>query len=451
MSTSRITLDSFPDEILEQILGKALQNNIEPDDGDPPPVTSVLRVCRRWLTVGLPLVWTDVVLTSGALVKFVEGPGSNHENLRKIRSLTLITTKSEAMLPLHNDTHSHAHSRELFLPKGSDLYGQSLNELRMLLPFFTNLVCFSLYMNLPGAMELELKPSDFSGLIEDLPATVRSFELDTGKRGFMQDHTRQHHFCESIGRRLHSLEHVRLAVTGLCDAILPAECPQQSRLRELVINFSKPRSSTLLCQCESIIFVGGMRYMKPRPIDKLLSSLVELSKQGSLSQLLVLEMFNRDRRWNNDYVILKYDVLTNTTTTCPLLFLDDHPNASDRPLAFELRMPGTIGVDDEGVPQGSPAQTYTDERHFWKSDQYIGEVVEGETWIQTQGGPRFPKDCQLATDRGSVDPFATQKWTLQRLHEAGVTEEIVTIWKEESRAGRFLHRSEVRNGLSNDL
>jgi hypothetical protein len=135
-----------------------------------------------------------------------------------------------------------------------------LNELRQLFPFFINLVCFSLYMKLRGGVVLELKPSDFSNLIEDHSATVRSSELDTDGRGFMQERTRRHHFCESIARRLHSLEHVRLAVTGLCDAILPAKRPKQSRLRRLVINFSNhvsPWSNDYLCQCQPVIFSGG--------------------------------------------------------------------------------------------------------------------------------------------------------------------------------------------------
>jgi hypothetical protein len=125
MSSTRTTLDFFPDEIFKQISSKALQKNIESDDDLP--ATSVLRVCRKWLEIGLPLFWTDVVLSPFAFIKFIEAPGSSPKNLRKIRSLTLITTKSKAMLPLPNDRDRHAPSLEAFLLISSDFYAQLLN------------------------------------------------------------------------------------------------------------------------------------------------------------------------------------------------------------------------------------------------------------------------------------------------------------------------------------
>jgi hypothetical protein len=316
------------------------------------------------------------------------------------------------------------------------------------LPSFTGLMCFSLY-NRPHPTRFCrpcLDPSALIGIVDSLPRSLRCLELYSFGGDELAGSTPQHHLCEAVSKSLHRLEHVRLGLTLLCPAILPLHVPIVSRLRTFDINLHSPSFQIVGPPCCSGPHgdrVAESPYGRPNNIDLLLPALTQLSKQGALSRFQVLQS-RPSMMTEVGSSINKHDILAQTTTVCPFMHIYSHSNSSF--YVIELRLPGSPLSDKHGDHNGearSLPQRESDQSRLWRRGCYVFASVEGDTWVQTAHGSRFPRESRLRAGFETFDEWAEHRLTRSQLHELGVTIDDIPLWKAEAKAKRSLGLASV--------
>jgi hypothetical protein len=295
-----------------------------------------------------------------------------------------------------------------------------------------------------------LDPSALIGVVNNLPRSLRCLELDSFGGDRMAESTPEHHLCEAVSKRLHNLEHVRLGLSLLCPAILPLHVPTVSRLRTFDIHLHSPCFHIVgppCCSGPHGDCVAEFPYGRPDKIDLLLPALTQLLKQGALSRLQVLE--SRPSMMKEvGSSIDKHDILADTTSICPFMYIYSHSNSSF--YVIELRLPGSPLLDEPGnhkdearsLPRRGP-----DESHLWEGTEYVFASVEGDTWVKTAHGSRFPRESRLRDGFETFDEWAEDRLTRSQLHELGVTIDDIPLWKAEAKANRSLRLASVTSEL----
>ena len=175
-------------------------------------LVSVLQVCKRWLDVGVRIIWTDIVLRSPrAVQKLASSPISNNHLITRSLTINLepVTAAQRPRVSSSEDTYieGFTHINQHGSKETRSLW-ESLDALIPKLSAFHNLQSLSLFIR-PAlyhepACGFWLRARDVCGIIEHFPDSVQHLELDT--HGYEEQRKEPHdqHACLQLARRLPS-------------------------------------------------------------------------------------------------------------------------------------------------------------------------------------------------------------------------------------------------------
>jgi hypothetical protein len=161
--------------------------------------TATLRVCQGWSRIGLPILWTDVVLSNTRLVNFTSPV--TPQNAALIWSLTLQSvTVRNRQAPFE------------FITDATRAHCLDLEVLAETLPLLQNLKTFSLLCgHYNGRNRLYLPRHVMCSIFQKLPSSVEELQVDT-RRSEMESE----HVCGFIGQLLPRMTSVELCLRTFC-------------------------------------------------------------------------------------------------------------------------------------------------------------------------------------------------------------------------------------------
>lgn len=455
------SLGGIPGEVLEIVIRYCFQGSFPHSRYG---IVHVLCVCREWFAVGLKVIWTNVVFRNSTLTGFTSIPPNGDFHL--VRSCTLLITPVEAQELARNADGSRKPRLEArpivdrIVNNGSEATKRLWAELRALprIPGqMTSLTCFSLkvqdYQNRHGPKGFWLRASDLFDILASVPGSVKNLELDTRCYDKHTSELGSQHICSLIANRLSRLEVVRLRLSRFCDQLVTPSWTGQCNLKAVDINLVGPYhwSQNKLCGSESDKpreLHPALLGLHPAPIVR--KAVVKALRSIPIVSLERLQVIDAEYSGQSgeSMMVCKRDILRNETISCP------YENVKDRGRGYwELRLPCPELVLDGTVIDATNDDTEDDSRmvrsaswvgHTW----HLDDPVEGQTWVQTTEGPRFPTQYAYSPAGRQhdyiEDEMRTQEDLLGMFSKA---EEAPDLWKREAASGRQLFQARITNGV----
>jgi hypothetical protein len=262
---------SLPDDIIIAITTQLKRTS--PTNGD---LFSVLLVSKQWYQTTIPILYGNIALTGSTVGKFGNCFNAAKYNFH-IRSLTL-----------HIEADNETESTYVMVPDANTEPEIPLQErivrIVKLLPGMQRLSSFSLtlereeYRRVHRAVIVEL--------IQELPETVTSLEIDT--RGLDQREPHQNtHVCDALRKVFPRMQHLRIRLASMCCAmfgtspdsqpvtkiqqpLLPTdwEPTAMPNLKSLIVSCSLPNGQLSQC-CSKFAWRAEMVYPNQVALESL--------------------------------------------------------------------------------------------------------------------------------------------------------------------------------------
>lgn len=383
------SISKLPTELLSRIL--TLVHN----DSNSGVFLACLLCCRYWNDVALPILYRDVFLYNATINLFTAA--LTHHNAASIRLLTICINPIR-LQPGHLWPRPTYNSAGRSVPEightedpGLTRIWQDIQKLGPCLKELTSLTTFSLRFMWSGDDEIasfRVKRIDLYNILQAIPASCRSLELDTRRYDRYEYHL-DGHVCEGIRNLIPQLQHLRLRSYILCPTIFgegsirnegrdlrQADVFRQlSNLQTVLINttLEPSASTTVLCRSYS------SEPQHPRPLAHHVMS-------TSARRLLELGAFP---------AIQKFGIIGNETSkhrmTPGWRAIFDYNDIISNDAYVQLVQPLGRGL------KGYLLRPHNGEVIFG-SYPAIEDVAEGVSWLETTNGSRFPSSFALTPD-----------------------------------------------------
>lgn len=400
---------------------------------------SFARCCKAWYPLAQAVLYRDVVLLDRQFPKFAQCPRAGNA---EIRSLTL-RLESVPRNPFKPEYAMQVERDRLRI-----LYAMVQWIVEM-----ESLACFSIHAEIRSAHDRLVSPvlRATSLIIDALPASCVSLEIDILADVTYTKTTGPTHICPSVRRVMPRLEHLRLRVPWMCQELVatPGGTDEDSgcgfvdapRLRDFTINASLRHpgvhskgyhTSTCWTPGRPNAVVGTLTPGQ----DDLASAIHAEAPMGvapalkgfcarnpKLERLWVIDNQHRPRHPPNTWAAwIRRDFTTKTSLPIPvtgasvigsgLTIINNH--------SCMLRLPcrdGAAGTEDL-VAEWSLAE----------------ELVEGSAWTTTLGGVRLPR--QRMRTRGYEPDAPVVSGSAARQEARDVT--AVQLWQHEAATGQTI-------------
>lgn len=227
-------LSRLPEELLEFILA------LVKDDVSPEAYWNCLRTSRQWHRVGLGLYKGLGFAASVNIESNFRRCGVQQEHVASDFQLSItlgLKPPSQLYISLLKSFTLHIQHRRVAPPFHSSLTNQGLvQSLAAVFAHTTGLTTFSLRAcdgwDFPNLKVPVIPQSLLAGIVEVLPETVVSLELDTAGVDVppsfeLTDEAPDRHMCFQISRILVRLRHLRLRTGHICSHLLPFQSSTQ--------------------------------------------------------------------------------------------------------------------------------------------------------------------------------------------------------------------------------
>lgn len=403
-------------------------------------MTTVLVICRRWYDVFLQLLWKDLAFCNlDQLIRFSSAPASIGFSL--IRSLTI---SLEPLLPqtvpgakrtsgggylmsdmLEDFDHIVAHGN-----KATNCLWVALKQLPTLTSQMSNLHTFSFsvkwekYVVPPTGFWLEHRA--IYDIVHSLPTSLKNLELDTKAQENTTGTDGEWIICNAIGSRLDHLEHVRLRLKRYCSKLFGPSTTLKTLSVSMIESLGRS-AGNLRCD-------DGAKYRTWRHKQ-------EGRQQGRKTRNELIESAQRPLE---PLPSLQKLVLTEMKVS--------EEDSMALILVRDIKNSKTIAMPVHHVPEKHIVQL----RHFSDDSAFkdaagsimnLTEAAEGNLWVTTEAGSRFP-----AAYRDSVEGRG-HKWSARNSYEtkeqflARNNGEKVGLWKDEDEVGEPLVGPRQFDGL----
>lgn len=390
-------MSKLPMEILSVIL-TLVRNNSKAGE-----FLCCLQCCRYWNDLALPLLYKDVVLYNTTIRLFTTA--LTHHKLAFIRSMTLhidlvmgpTGTGPVSSILHHEERHPRAGKLGTF--KVCKLW----MDIQDLVPYIRDtisLTTFSLSTTCSGEyappqdQDLPVRRMDIDGLLQAIPTSCRSVEVDTrGCDRYISAFSG--HICEAIQKLLPQLHHLRLHARLICPAVF-GEKGTKSETTDLPQSDLSRQPSDLQTVLVSTITLphveGGnlcYTYKRARLLKAhhdMINSARRLLTSGALPAIQKFSFID-----NVEYKDRMTSGRLATFTNNDIILNVEYVHLIE-PMGrgFKGHYLLRLGNDED----------------VYGSFRAIGDVAEGIPWLETSNGSRFPSSFALTQD--AID--AGYKW-----------------------------------------
>jgi hypothetical protein len=430
---------AIPAEIVEIFLEHVIHGDGERGTN----ICNLLCVSATWRDIGIRLLWSDIVVDCDKLARFVQAPPSSNFSL-----ITSFTFTSEPPQETDDDKEADP-AGNTFDPARNTFVGfyrhpdvnkacrqlnSTLKELASILPLMIRLKTFSFYIHcqdiLRRSPSTKISRLALRVVVNALPKSVESLEIDTKWCDQALDGEFDEHLCHAIAQRVPSLAHLRVRLESMCPKIIAAS----EALRSCIFFLQLPWMgfSTRHCSYSNV----DVRRDLVRSISTTLLPSCHPKK------LLVIDAVDPAGARLGRIDIR--DLVNSSTTSCPLQTLRNRD--------VLVRFPQKANADETQDIAGSVGD--------------IEELVEGQSWHTTMTGSRFPDDYRTSA-MGAKHEWATNQkyatpdsWPAKLSDGAGVQSfkghsqgwraadgGPTTLWEDEAKAGRQLVEVRVVDGV----
>ncbi|KAJ9602177.1 hypothetical protein H2200_013297 [Cladophialophora chaetospira] len=420
------TINDFPPEVLQLVLR---QVKIDAHSDRSAAFLNALLTCRQWLQISEPILWTDIALRGGQLIKFVRGPATS---ALLVRSLSI-------KVPAHYDwdvnTKSMFYDEDAVIPIPWRWlhFNDALKLLPKTLERMENLESFSFVLpelDLPGD-EVWVRPElkELKEILIALPASLRHLEFDThcledrdwdtqddsddddmedsddeSEAGTDEPEQERTHLCPILAEKIGCISNVRLRLGSLCHDLFNSETS-----KSVTVSGRNPGQTSTRPQIKNIIIsavapiwgCGGIKPFKPcqsesnsyyhfednggdaTEVLRLIMSQAQsfITRCGDNEETVRLSIYDLqsagvDHRRNNLYYeAINERVLVSGPITTTKLKKTPCYRAPEEEKSF-LRYEDSNGIQKDICGK-------------WRD---IEDLAEGGVWIETREGHRLPKD-----------------------------------------------------------
>lgn len=194
-------------------------------------LTDISSVCKAWRDSAQSVLWSHVVLDNDTLQSFINGHANTTDKLKVIRSVTLRIRVISLALPRSQYDVDTLEAYQLHgCPKSQILHRNIERFSNLISPKLTSLESFSFFVDAPPLNEAHqrinadddnfwLETAILGRLLESLPASCISLELDTGGTDW-SPRPKSHHLCSDIRYILPRFRHIKLRIYTICSQIL---------------------------------------------------------------------------------------------------------------------------------------------------------------------------------------------------------------------------------------
>ena len=272
-----------------------------------------------------------------------------------------------------------------------------------------------------------LRHHDIYELVNHLPASVTSLEIDT--KGFERTTSKdaREDICTVVSSRLKNLQHLRLQLSRYCNNFFGPS----STLKSMTITTILPKSRTESQQCGRTDYeqTEGPETREPQGretrqmlVDRGLEMLPQLP---SLRKFLIIDAEGEREKHTFPIVVIR-DLMVRKTLSLPLLYMGLE---SEEAAKMMLRYPDKDGEEQDVVGNIGDME----------------QLFEGPAWVATVEGSRFPAEYKESPQGRK------HRWSEGRKYETKEEfierKEMMGLWGDEQHVGMKLVHARETEGV----
>ena len=405
------SMDRLPQELLHIILKYAQSTSKQAS------FISCLLCCHLWYKIGRPLLHNGISLRNTNLQSFLRRfPSKDFSNIR------LLTMLIEASFD----------DPTVFGPNQA----RRVQRLGALLPQMVNLSTFSFTFTNPrtwGPYDVQIPRSIIIELVENLPASCVSLEIDTNGLDFLEPH--QPHLCDKLRHILPRLHHLRLRLADVCPGIFATGFNPDGTRESTITSVMAPCLKTAIINCCTGLWYSGACGIEPKT-DGDMSLIPDLHDFASCGNFPVIErlwIIHRPHVEPMGPQYLSYqrcDIVKNQTWGIPFLPEFGHAYPVDQ-IAYLVR-------------------SLKGQEFLCRNESVIEQLVaEEQTWQTTLSKINVPAAVMMRWDFEKEQPLRFFDLTAYRITSCDRCDFHV-LWRNERVTGLRLMGPVLTEGLMDD-